>query len=159
MTPLTAVYSSAAWTYFVLAMTNLTWSYFNILAIIRLILYNVNYIDTSVYKNLLIGLVVIGGWHYMYKIFQLGDCGHSLQRVLGHNFVSHWCIHQSCCPWYHQSFFYLLSSAPIQHCRKTVVYSSFTFVLVEASKTLWLLSNLPLFVCSNLFFSLVSSLV
>ena len=56
--------------------------------------------------------------NYMSKIFQFADCGQSFQTVIGHNSVSHWCIHPSHSPRYRQSFFYLLSFAPKQHCWK-----------------------------------------
>jgi hypothetical protein len=42
---------------------------------------------------------------------------------------------------------------PYSTAGKTVVYSSLTFVFVETSIFLWFLSNLPLPLCSSLFFS------
>ena len=102
--------------------------------------------------------------HYMSKIFQCANCGQIFQRVLGHNLVSHWCIHPSYSPWYHQSFFICFPLHPYTFLARhipgeTVVCSGLTFVFVETSKSFMIFVQFAIAGLLKLILFLVSSLV
>jgi len=88
----------------------------------------------------------------MTKIFKFADFGQSFQRVLGHNLVSHdafilLTVHEIMS---FLSAFLCTHTTLLERLLSTVVC---LLCWVKLPNVLWFLSNLPLVVCSSLFFS------